>query len=139
MILDYGRLQVILQASLLAANVAFGFVIHGTKGTWTKRRADVREDQVRSGIVPGTPGWGEDPDAAVLSDGETGQSTLLNLPAGDHRRYHIALRDAILGLGPNPVTPIQAIAVMAILEAAAQPEGSRIPSTLTKEERAQLV
>jgi len=136
-ILDYGHLQAILHASLLVANVAFRFVIHGTKGTWTKRRADVQEDQLRSGTVPGTPGWGEDPDAAVLSDGETGQSTLLSVPAGDHCRYYIALRDAILGQGLNPVTPIQAIAVIAVLEAASQSQGNRIPLPLTEEERAQ--
>jgi predicted dehydrogenase len=136
-ILDYGRLQVILHASLLAANVAFRFVIHGTKGTWTKRRGDVQEDQLRSGTVPGTPGWGEDPDAAVYFDGESEQSTLLSVPAGDYRRYYIALRDAILGQGPNPVTPIQAIAVMAVLEAASQSQGNRIALPLTEEERAQ--
>jgi predicted dehydrogenase len=136
-ILDYGRLQVLLHASFVAADAAFRFVMHGTKGTWTKRRADVQEAQVRSGTAPGTPGWGEDPDAAIFFDGETAQTTLWNVPAGDHRRYYIALRDAILGLGPNPVTPVQAIAVMAVLEAAAQPEGSRLAQLLTERERAQ--
>jgi predicted dehydrogenase len=136
-ILDYGRLQVILHASFLAANAAPRFVIHGTRGTWTKRGADVQEDQVRSGMAPGTPGWGEDADAAVFIDGETGQSTELPAPAGDHRRYYIALRDAILGLGPNPVTPIQAIAVMAILETAALPAVDRRAMPLREDERTQ--
>ena len=124
-ILDYGRLQVILHAASLAASAAPRFLIHGTKGTWTKQRADVQEDQVRSGMKPGAPGWGEDPDAPVFFDGPTGQSIALQTPAGDHRRYYIALRDAVLGQGPNPVTPIQAIAVMAVLETAALPSTAR--------------
>ena len=136
-ILDYGRLQVILHAASLAANGAPRFLIHGTKGTWTKQRADVQEDQVRSGMKPGAPGWGEDTDAAVFFDGQTGQSAVLPAPAGDHRQYYIALRDAILGRGPNPVTPIQAIAVMAVLEAAALPAADRRALPLTEGERAQ--
>jgi len=136
-ILDYGRLQVILHAASLAANAAPRFLIHGTKGTWTKLRADVQEDQVRSGMKPGSPGWGENPDAAVFFDGRTGQATALPAPAGDHRQYYIALRDAILGRGPNPVTPIQAIAVMAVLEAAALPSDDRRALPLTQHERTQ--
>ena len=141
-ILDYGRLQVILHVSFLAANAAPRFLIHGTKGTWTKRRADVQEDQIRSGIKPGAPGWGVDPDAATFFEGGTGQSFALPAPAGDHRSYYIALRDAVLGRGPNPVTPIQAIAVMAILEAAALPstDPRALPLTalpLTIDERTQ--
>jgi predicted dehydrogenase len=133
-ILDYGRLQVILHAASLAASTAPRFLIHGTKGTWTKQRADVQEDQVRSGMAPGAPGWGEDPDAPVFFDGATGQSVGLRAPAGDHRRYYIALREAILGKGPNPVTPIQAIAVMAVLETAALQSAERRALPLTKDE-----
>jgi predicted dehydrogenase len=136
-ILDYGRLQVILHAASLAAKAAPRFLIHGTKGTWTKQRADVQEDQVRSGMMPGAPGWGEDPDAGTFFDGSTGQSIPLPAPVGDHRRYYIALRDAISRQGPNPVTPIQAIAVMAILEAAAVPSADRRALPLTEGERSQ--
>lgn len=136
-ILDYGRLQVILHAAALAAHAAPRFMIHGTKGTWRKQRADVQEDQVRSGMKPGAPGWGQDPDAPVFFDGGTGQSLALPAPAGDHRRYYIALRDAILGQGPNPVTPIQAIAVMAVLETAAIPAAHRRDLPLTDAERAE--
>lgn len=56
-ILDYGRLQVILHAACLAASAAPRFLIHGTKGSWIKQRADVQEDQVRAGMKPGAPGW----------------------------------------------------------------------------------
>jgi len=136
-ILDYGRLQVILHSSSLAASAAPRFLIHGTKGTWTKHRADVQEDQVRSGMAPTSPGWGEDPDAAVFFNPATGQSVALPAPAGDHRRYYIALREAILGHGPNPVTPIQAIAVMAVLETAALVSSDRHALPLTDRERTQ--
>jgi predicted dehydrogenase len=39
-------------------------------------------------------------------------------PRGDQSRYYAAIRDALLGCGENPVTPAEAVAVMAVLEAA---------------------
>jgi predicted dehydrogenase len=39
-------------------------------------------------------------------------------PRGDQSRYYAAIRDALLGCGENTVTPTEAVAVMAVLEAA---------------------
>lgn len=36
--------------------------------------------------------------------------------AGDYRQYYVALRDAIVHGSPAPVTPVQALQVMAMLE-----------------------
>jgi predicted dehydrogenase len=57
---------------------------------------------------------------------------------GDQRGYYSALRETLHGRGPNPVSPSQAVTVMAILEAAlrSQEEGRRITPELTEEERA---
>jgi predicted dehydrogenase len=35
---------------------------------------------------------------------------------GNYGAYYAGLRDAIIGSAPNPVTPAQAIAVMALIE-----------------------
>lgn len=60
------------------------------------------------------------------------------VPAGDYRQYYSAVRDAILGLGTNPVAPAQAVATMAVLETVVQAAGSgqMLPLPLTDAERA---
>ncbi|MBV8156727.1 MAG: oxidoreductase, partial [Dyella sp.] len=64
--------------------------------------------------------------------------TRLPTPRGDQGQYYAALRDAVTGRGDNPVTPLQAVTVMAVLEAAiASAESGRvIAPALSKEERA---
>ena len=44
-----------------------------------------------------------------------GSVAVPNVP-GDYRQYYLAVRDAIRGTGPNPVTPAEALAVMSVIE-----------------------
>jgi len=115
-VLDYGRLRVILHASMLVAGGAVRLAIHGTKGSWIKRSGDVQEAQLLAGLRPGSAGWGLDPEPARFYDGTT--SFEVPVPAGDYREYYRALREAILGRGQNPVTPAQAVATTNVLELA---------------------
>ena len=92
--------------------------MHGSLGSFTKLGLDPQEDHLKSGIRPPAPGWGEDPLTATLSvwrDGvcRTRERTCI---AGDYPAYYSAVRDAICGLGPNPVTADEGIAVMGLLE-----------------------
>ncbi|ATU74036.1 oxidoreductase [Komagataeibacter rhaeticus] len=115
--LTYGSLRVSLHCSLLAAWAGPRFVVHGTHGSLLKHHADQQENQLRAGLQPGAPGWGLDQDDIMLFDGSD-TTRHLPVPPGDYRIYYALLRDAILGRGPNPVPPIQAIALMAVLETA---------------------
>ena len=123
LVLDYGRLRVILHASMLVAGGARRLVLHGTKGSWIKQSEDVQEKQLIAGMRPGAPGWGVDPDSATIYDGSS--TAEVTVPTGDYRNYYAALRDAILGHGPNPVTPAEAVAVMQILEQAREAIATR--------------
>ncbi|WP_299999985.1 oxidoreductase [uncultured Cedecea sp.] len=122
-ILNYPQHKVILHTSMLAAGGVMRFTVHGDKGSVIKRNADQQESQLLAGIVPGSETWGTDNDDLVLFDGQQ-QSTTITSPEGDQRQYYIQTRDAINGKGANPVSPVQAIAVMAVLEAAARSSGS---------------
>jgi predicted dehydrogenase len=95
----------------------------------------VQEDQLRAGVLPGSPDWGLDPDDAVLYDGATGETRALKAARGDQRGYYVALREALHGRAPNPVPPEQATTVMAIIEAAlrSDAEGRRVVPDLTEE------
>ncbi|PYA53322.1 oxidoreductase, partial [Serratia marcescens] len=67
--------------------------------------------------TPGSAEWGKDDDAMSLFIGTEPVRTLPT-PDGDQRQYYVQVRDALRGVGANPVTAPQALAVMAVLEAA---------------------
>lgn len=116
-VLEYGERRVILHASMLVAGGSSRFIVHGTQGSVAKLKSDPQETQLLAGMRPGDAGWGEDTDKLLLYHGN-GEVEPLAPPRGDQSRYYAAFRDAVQGRGPNPVTPRQAIAVMAVIEAA---------------------
>ncbi len=113
-VLEYEGCHAVLHADMLAASGTPRFIIHGERGSLIKRKGDIQEEQLRAGLLPGAPGWGDDPDPLEFWN-EEGQMTLLKAPAGCQQAYYAQLRDAILGLAPNPVPAEQALEVMRIL------------------------
>ncbi|AXV84752.1 oxidoreductase [Ralstonia solanacearum] len=140
-VLQYGEQRAILHASMLVAGGAPRWIVHGTRGSFVKRGMDQQEAQLLAGMAPGAAGWGVDDDAARLIDGASAAVTEIAAPAGDQRRYYAAVRDAIRGACPNPVPPVQAVAVMAVLEAAlaAAETGAAVVPDLTDSECADWV
>jgi predicted dehydrogenase len=116
-VLGYESKWAMLGASMLAPEAPPRFVVRGTKASLTKHRGDPQEDQLTRGMRPGSPGWGEDSDPLIVLTSETGTTREVPAPSGNYLSYYAALRDAILGQGPNPVTPAQATLVMEIIEA----------------------
>ncbi len=136
-LLNYERLRVILHGSLLVAGGTPRMAIHGTRGSWLKYGTDVQEDQLVSGVLPGQHGWGQDPRPGLFYDGRDSQPLELPLPAGDQRQYYFGIRDAMRRQGTNPVSPAQAVAVMAVLETAIESShtGQALPLPLTETEQ----
>jgi predicted dehydrogenase len=136
-VLEYGARRVILHAGMLVAGGSTRFTVHGTQGSLVKPNIDQQEAQLMAGVRPGDAGWGEDPDELLLYDGN-GELTRLAAPHGDQSHYYAAFRDAVLGRGTNPVTPRQAITVMAVIEAAmvSASEGRAVQLELDESERA---
>ncbi|WP_232823499.1 oxidoreductase [Dyella sp. C9] len=116
-VLEYGARRVILHASMLVAGGSPRFVLHGTGGSLVKALPDRQEAQLLAGLHPGADGWGVDADAMQLHDGSD-HPVMIATPRGDQRRYYEALYEALTGQGVNPVTPWQAVSVMAVLDAA---------------------
>lgn len=135
-ILNYPRHKVILHGSMLVAGGAVRFALHGIKGSAIKTGADPQEQQLLLGISPGSTQWGMDKDNVKIFDNEQ-KLTLLAPPNGDQREYYRQIAAAIRGEQENPVTPIQALAVMSVLEAAnlSQKIGQTCGLDLTKLER----
>jgi predicted dehydrogenase len=137
-VLAYPHLHVVLSAGVLVSGGSARFTLHGTTASLVKKGVDVQEAQLREGVAPGDLDWGIDLDAATLFDGATGEVELLSAADGDYRRYYEGVRDAILGVAPNPVPPAQAIAVMAVIAAGEESAafGRSMPLPLTEAEAA---
>ena len=138
LVLRYGEMVATLGASSLVSGGSARFSVHGTQASVVKQKPDIQEDQLRAGVLPGSPDWGTDPDDAILYDGVTGDTRTLKTARGDQRGYYVALREALLGRAPNPVPPEQGATVMAIIETAfrSDKDGCRVVPDLTTEERA---
>ncbi len=117
-------LQAVVHATMLGAGGSARYLVYGERAAWRKYGMDVQEPQLISGLRPGDAGWGIDPLEGTLF---TGSTVARNAPptesiapnkTGAYEHYYAAVRDAILGRGPNPVTADDAILVMALIEAA---------------------
>lgn len=115
-ILQYGERRVILNASMSVAGGSDRFVVHGSAGSVVKRSADQQESQLLSGMLPGAPGWGEDLDRLQCFKAD-GQQTGFPAIPGDQREFYRRMASAVTGASKPPVLPIEALAVMATLEA----------------------
>jgi predicted dehydrogenase len=115
-VLDYPTRQVILSASMLAAEPAPRFVVRGTTGSLVKRGVDQQERHLIAGARPGDGDWGADADPLVLfRDGEDAVS--IPAPPGDYGLFYARMRDAIHRGSGVPVSPAEAVTVMAIIAA----------------------
>lgn len=129
----HAPLRAVLHASLLAADQAPRYILHGTRGSYVKHGIDPQEDALRTGARPGGEGWGVDPEDGLLTlIGDAGQPQPESVPtlAGDYTRYYAAIRDAIAGNAPAPVTPEEAVQLMRLLDLGRQSaeEGRALPT-----------
>jgi len=83
---------VFIHASLLVVNPLPAYVLHGTKGSFHKVRADVQEDQLQAGVSPRDPEYGIEP------AGKEGLITLIKPNGEREMRYREALKGDYNGL-----------------------------------------
>jgi scyllo-inositol 2-dehydrogenase (NADP+) len=122
MLLEYEHphpLTVLLRSTLTACTPGPRYVIHGTKGSFTKWGLDPQEDQIKAGMTFDAPGYGEDPVSdwgeLRICGGETRRVPTLK---GDYRGYYNNLRDALLGRAELAVKPEQAWRTTRLIELA---------------------
>lgn len=111
-------LRMRLHASTLAAAPGPRFAVHGTRGSFVVHGLDEQEDQLKTGMVPGSAGWGRSTRQAVLHEEAGGvlRQTALALEPGDYRAYYSGMVAALQG-GDAPVPAAQALQVQQLLDA----------------------
>jgi predicted dehydrogenase len=135
-VLHYGRMRVILHTSVLVPSPAVRFVVHGTMASWRKYGLDSQERDLVASLTPPQAAPAVAAEHAVLIDGATGTETVTPIPRGNYGQFYAQVRDAILGTGPNPVPPAQAVAVTAVVETAIRSSAEKraLPVPLTAAE-----
>ncbi|CAN5175169.1 oxidoreductase [soil metagenome] len=135
-LLIYGERRIVLQGATLAAGGSARFIVHGTGGSLVKLKADQQETQLIAGMRPGDHGWGSDADPLAIY-GAGGERSVPATP-GDQRRFYELVAEALKDDGPGPIRPIEALAVMAVIEAGvvSARDGVSVPLALSNEERA---
>jgi len=129
--LEYPPLRAHCRSSMLAADAAPRFLLHGTKGSYKKFGLDPQEPALVGGAkVPrmGEGEWLAEPEsqwgtltiAPVPADPTNLTRTKVKTELGDYRLYYANVRDAINGTAKLAVTPEDGYRTVKLLEMARQ-------------------
>ena len=138
--LEYDCLRVYCRSTMLAAQPAPRFLVHGTRGSFRKFGVDPQEPALVAGAkVPrmGSPdvwlgedesAWGETAIAPDPARPDALVRTRVKTEPGDYRGFYASVRDAILGKAPLAVSAEDAFRVIRLLEMARESsrEGERL-------------
>ncbi|WJF90377.1 oxidoreductase [Paraburkholderia bonniea] len=133
--LGYPDFEVLLHASALTALLAPRFTLHGTRGSYLKYGLDTQEDQLKVGLHPGLPGFGEGNLAGRLRvlEGKPGAETEVEREwpthPGAYVTFYRALAATLQDGAPFPISARDAVDVMSLIELAqrSENEGRRLP------------
>jgi scyllo-inositol 2-dehydrogenase (NADP+) len=92
------------------------FVLLGSAGSFTKSGLDIQESQLDAGLSPQDPAYGQEPEERWGRFGVGEQTTLVPTARGTQDAFYSQLAAAILGDGPLPVDPADALAGIDLIE-----------------------
>ena len=122
LVLDYGRLRVVLHASMEVRDPGPRFEVHGDRGSFVKWGMDLQETAMRGGARPGDPGWGSEPPErhGTLTTEVAGlelRGRLASAP-GAYEAFYATMAAAIGGDGTVPVPAAEARDTVLVIERA---------------------
>lgn len=123
-LLYYSKLHVRIRASYFVREPAPSYILHGTKGSFLKSRADVQEATLQAGQKPVRADWGEEPEQGygflhTEVNGSIVKERIKSLP-GNYMLYYEGMYQSIMNHQQPPVTADDGIMVMRVIEAAYQ-------------------
>lgn len=128
-VLYYPNLRVKLKSSYLVREALPAFILHGSKGSFIKSRADTQEAALQAGADPTSAGWGTESETerGLLHTEKDGKIINERIPTlhGNYYEFYAALYNAIRNKQPGPVLAEDALQVVKIIEAAHQSSKER--------------
>ncbi|TXD48346.1 Gfo/Idh/MocA family oxidoreductase [Polaribacter sp. IC073] len=115
-------LQIFITTSMLVSEPQPAFILHGTKGSYVKQRADVQEKQLLEGMIPSNPLFGiEAPSKQGILTSITTEGIKKQEPITSKKSSYMHVFDDVYKTlreeKPYPVTAQQVIQQLEILEA----------------------
>lgn len=107
-----------LSSTMSAGIQAPRYHAYGTRGAYVKHGVDPQETSLKAGILPGTPGYGVEPEAlwGTFASGDTPQPVPTEI--GNYSPYYAGVARAILEGAPPPVKVEEVAAGLDIIDAA---------------------
>lgn len=121
-LLYYPATRIRLKSGYIVKQALPAYIVHGTKGSFIKSRADVQEADLQKGLLPNANNWGIEPadEAGILvtdDNGKTVKQTIETLQ-GNYLAYYNNMYQAITQHTSPAVTADDGINVMKLIEAA---------------------
>jgi predicted dehydrogenase len=113
-----------LWASAVAAQLGPRLRVLGDRAAYVKHGLDVQEEALRAGRRPGDPGWGREPRERWGRLGVEDELREVETEPGAYESFYGELARALRSGGAPPVDPEDAVAVLAVLDAAARSAAS---------------
>jgi len=121
-VLYYPNLRVKLKSSYLVREALAAYILHGSKGSFLKTRADVQEAALQAGQNPGADSWGIEPESeqGLLHTERDGRVIRENVPTlkGNYYTFYDNIFNALRNNKPVPVRVEEAEDVIRIIQAA---------------------
>jgi predicted dehydrogenase len=107
-----------LWMSAVAAQEGPRFRVLGDRAAYTKHGLDVQEEALRGGRSPNEPGWGQEPPESWGRLGAGDETREVATEPGNYGAFYESVVKCLRDGAPPPVDPLDAVAVLDVLEAA---------------------
>ena len=117
-LLGYRDKLVTLKSSLLIYHNLPRYLVHGSKGSFTKGGLDVQEETLRQGVLPSEENWGREPAdrwGTIYSDAYTG---IIESEHGDYTPFYQNMYDSIVNGAAPAVKPEEVIRTTRVIDLA---------------------
>ncbi len=117
-LLGYRDKLVTLKSSLLIYHNSPRYLIHGSKGSFTKGGLDIQEETLRQGVLPSGKDWGREPSdrwGTLYSDAYTGA---VESEYGDYTPFYQNVYDSIVSGAGLAVKPEEIIRTTRVIDLA---------------------
>ena len=121
-LLYYPSFRVRVKGGYIVKEPLPAYIIHGTKGSFLKSRADVQEANLQKGLSPNIASWGTEPESekGLINYEKSGTTirTKIQTLQGNYMEFYNGVYSALTQNSPMPVTVDDGIRVMRIIESA---------------------